>query len=104
MYCDFLYGFGWIVNPKVNSIFSLLKESELREDSDDRVGTYDNSIHPCSFKTFQRFWLAHYHKLQMSVPTYDTCATCFKFSCNLYVIHQNAKEKNIYLRINILIF
>ena len=59
MYCNFLFGLGWCVKPKGNGSFGPLKEYELREDSDDWVGTAENQIHPCSFETFKMCWLTH---------------------------------------------
>ena len=100
MYCNFLFGLGWCVKPKGNGIFGPIREYELREDSYDWVGTAENQIHPCSFEKFRMFWLAHYPKLQIRSPAYDTCATCFKFGCNLSAILRKSKYNDICLRIN----
>ena len=52
MYCNFMYGCGQIVKPKVTGIFGELKEYKMRGDSNDWVSIDENSIHPCSFETF----------------------------------------------------
>ena len=46
------------------------------------------------------FWLTHYPKLQIRSRAYDTCVTCFKFSCNLSAILRKARDNDICLRIN----
>ena len=45
------------------------------------------------------FWKKNHPKLQIRSPAYDTCATCFKFSCNLSAIHGKAKESDIVLNL-----
>ena len=49
IYCNFLFGLGWCIKPKGNEIFGPIREYELREDTDNWVGTADNRIRPCSF-------------------------------------------------------
>ena len=46
------------------------------------------------------FWDRNFPKLQIRLPAYDTCATCFKFSCNLSAIHRKARENDIVLNLN----
>ena len=46
------------------------------------------------------FWHKNFPKLQIRSPAYDTCATCFKFSCNLSAIHRKARENDIILNLN----
>ena len=100
LYCKFLYGCGWVVKPKGNGSFGPIKEYDLRKDGDDWVGTDENRIAPCSFSTFCIFWHKNFPKLQIRSPAYDTCATCFKFSCNLSAIHRKARENDIILNPN----
>ena len=63
IYYNFLFGLRWCVKLKGNGSFGPLREYELRDDSDDLVGTAENPIHPCSFETFRMCWLTHYPKL-----------------------------------------
>ena len=100
LYCKFLYECGWVVKPKGNGSFGPIKEYDLQKDGDDWVGTDENRIAPCSFSTFCIFWHKNFPKLQIRLPAYDTCATCFKFSCNLSAIHRKARENDIILNLN----
>ena len=65
LYCQFLYGCGWVIKPKGNRSFGPIKEYELRKDSDDWVGSDENVIAPCSFEMFCCFWEKNYPKLQI---------------------------------------
>ena len=89
-----------MVKPKGNGSFGPIKEYDLQKDGDDWVGTDENRIAPCSFSTFCIFWHKNFPKLQIRSPAYDTCATCFKFSCNLSAIHRKARENDIILNLN----
>ena len=88
---------GWIATSNGQANFGKLSDYDAKAYRDDWVEGVDGTLCSISFATFIKFWLVHYPKLKICLPSYDTCVLCFKFSCSLSAIVRSTNDTNIQL-------
>ena len=84
LYSQLILNWEWVVKVSAEENFGKTNNYEVRKfDGKDQVDGESETVLATSFTTFCSFWQAHFPKLKIHFPLYDSCYVCFEYSCSL---------------------